>query len=58
MNPKGNPLVYVAVHAAAAGLFGFGLQRFALQADLQTCLLWAGAFCGGAGFLAWQQTRR
>ena len=58
MDPKGKPWIYIAVHAATAGVFGFVLQRFAFNADLQTCLIWAGAFFGGAGVLAWQQTQR
>jgi hypothetical protein len=56
--PDGKSLVYMAVHALTGGVFGFLLQRFAFHADLQTSLIWAGAFFCGAGFLAWQQSRR
>ena len=58
MDPKGRPLIYIAVHAVTAGLFGFVLQHFAFNADMHISLIWAGAFFGGAGVLAWQQTRR
>ena len=53
-----SPFVYIALHALTAGAFGFLLQRFALGADLQTSLVWAGAFCVGGGLVAWQQSRR
>ena len=56
--PNGKPPVYIALHALTAGVFGFLLQRFAMNADVQTSLIWAGAFFGGAGVLAWQQSRR
>ncbi len=56
--PDGKTLAYMALHALTAGVFGFLLQRFVFNADVQTCLIWAGAFFGGAGFLAWQQSQR
>ena len=56
--PDSKTLAYMALHAVTAGAFGFLLQRFAFGADLQTCLIWAGAFFGGAGVLAWQQSQR
>ena len=55
--PDRGSLAYIALHAATGGVFGFLLQRYALGADLQTSLIWAGAFFGGAGALAWQQSR-
>ena len=56
--PENGSLATIALHAVTAGAFGYLLQRFALGADLQTSLIWAGAFCGGAGVLAWQQSKR
>lgn len=56
--PDGKSLAYIALHALTGGTFGYLLQRFAFQADPQTCLIWAVAFFAGAGFLAWQQSRR
>jgi hypothetical protein len=58
MDPKGRPWIYIVVQALTAGVFGLVPQRFAFNADMQTCLIWAGAFFGGAGFLAWQQSQR
>ena len=57
-SPGRKPLIYVALHALTAGVFGYLLQRYALSADVQTSLIWAGAFCGAAGVLAWQQSQR
>ena len=56
--PDGKTLTYMALHALTAAVFGFVLQRYALGADLQTGLIWAGAFFVGAGVLAWQQSQR
>ena len=57
-DPGGRSYLYIALHAVTAGVFGFLLQRFALDADMQTSLVWAGAFFVGGAFLAWQQSRR
>ena len=57
-DPGGKGFLYIALHAVTAGAFGFLLQRFALQADMQTSLIWAAAFAVGAVFVAWRQTRR
>ena len=51
-------LVHVLKHAAAAAVFFFVLQRFAMKETLEVSLLWA-AFCAAAAaLLAWQQARR
>mgnify|MGYP001213519431 CR=1 FL=1 len=55
---NGKTVVYIGMHALTAGVFGFVLQRFALSAEVQTSLIWAGAFRGAAGVLAWQPTQR
>jgi uncharacterized RDD family membrane protein YckC len=49
---------YILLHAAAAALFIFLLQRFALSASLDTALLWAITFGGCAAGLAYMQTNR
>jgi hypothetical protein len=49
---------YVLLHAAIAAAFIFLLQRFALDATLETSLLWALTFAGCAAGLAWMQTNR
>ena len=49
---------YILLHAAAAALFIFLLQRFALSASLDSALLWAITFGGCAAGLAWMQTHR
>jgi hypothetical protein len=49
---------YILLHAAAAALFIFLLQRFALSATLETSLLWAVVFGGCAAGLAYSQTNR
>jgi hypothetical protein len=51
-------LGYIALHAAAAGAFMFLLQRYVLSASLDTSLLWALAFGGGAAALAYSQSNR
>ena len=49
---------YVALHAAAAAVFIFLLQRYALGASLETGLLWALTFGGCAAGLAFMQSNR
>jgi hypothetical protein len=49
---------YVAVHAVTAGAFIFLLQRYALDASLDTSLLWTLTFGGGAAGLAYMQSNR
>jgi hypothetical protein len=49
---------YIALHAAAAAVFIFLLQRFALSASLDSSLLWALAFGGCAAGLAYVQSNR
>ena len=49
---------YILLHAAIAAAFIFLLQRFALDATLETSLLWALTFAGCAAGLAWMQTNR
>jgi hypothetical protein len=49
---------YILLHAAAAALFIFLLQRFALSASLESALLWALTFGGCAAGLAYSQTNR
>jgi hypothetical protein len=49
---------YILLHAAAAALFIFLLQRFALSASLDSALLWAITFGGCAAGLAYMQTHR
>lgn len=45
-------------HAAAAGVFFFILQRFAMKETLEMSLLWAAFFAAAAAILSWQQSRR
>jgi len=49
---------YILLHAAAAALFIFLLQRYALGASLESALLWALTFGGCAAGLAYSQTNR
>jgi hypothetical protein len=49
---------YVLLHAAAAALFIFLLQRYALSASLDSALLWALTFGGCAAGLAYSQLNR
>ena len=49
---------YVAVHAVTAGAFIFLLQRYALDASLDTSLLWTLTFGGCAAGLAYLQSNR
>jgi hypothetical protein len=49
---------YIALHATAAGAFIFLLQRYALDASLDTSLLWTLTFGGCAAGLAYMQSNR
>ena len=49
---------YIALHALAASLFIFLLQRYALNASLDSSLLWALTFGGCAAGLAYMQSNR
>ena len=49
---------YVALHTLAAAAFIFVLQRFALNATLESSLLWALVFGGCAAFIATMQSNR
>ena len=48
----------ILLHTAAAAAFIFLLQRFALNATLETSLLWALVFGGCAAVLATSQANR
>jgi len=50
--------LYIALHTAAAAVFIFALQRFALNASLETSLLWALTLGGCAAGLAHMQSNR
>ncbi|WP_044588815.1 hypothetical protein [Bradyrhizobium sp. LTSPM299] len=49
---------YIALHTAAAACFIFLLQRYGLNASLETSLLWAIVFGGCAAGLAYSQANR
>lgn len=49
---------YILLHAAAAAAFIFVLQRFVLNATLESSLLWAVVFGGCAAMLATMQANR
>jgi hypothetical protein len=49
---------YIVVHAVTAAAFIFLLQRYALNASLDSSLLWMLAFGAGAAGLAYKQTHR
>jgi hypothetical protein len=49
---------YVALHTIAAATFIFLLQRYALDASLETSLLWMLAFGACAAGLAYKQSNR
>ena len=49
---------YMALHAGAAAAFIFLLQRYALNASLESALLWALTFGGCAAGLAYSQSNR
>jgi hypothetical protein len=49
---------YMTLHAVAAGAFIFVLQRYGLNASLESSLLWALTFGGAAAGLAYAQVNR
>ena len=49
---------YIALHAVAAAVFIFLLQRYGLSASLESSLLWALTFGAGAAGLAYSQANR
>ncbi|WJR81484.1 hypothetical protein [Bradyrhizobium sp. NP1] len=49
---------YIVLHTVAAAGFIFLLQRYALNASLETSLLWMVAFGGCAAGLAYMQSNR
>jgi hypothetical protein len=53
-----NKWLYIALHTVVAAAFIFSLQRFFLNATLESSLLWAVVFGGCAAMLAYKQTNR
>ena len=53
-----NNLRYIGMHAVAAAAFIFLLQRYGLNATLESSLLWALTFGGCAAGLAYAQSNR
>ena len=49
---------FIAMHSAVAATFIFLLQRFALNASLESSLLWALTFAVCAAGLAYKQANR
>jgi len=49
---------YIAMHTVAAAAFIFLLQRYGLNATLESSLLWAITFGGCAAGLAYAQSNR
>jgi hypothetical protein len=49
---------FIAMHSAVAATFIFLLQRFALNAPLESSLLWALTFAVCAAGLAYKQANR
>ena len=49
---------YIGMHAVAAAVFIFLLQRYGLSATLESSLLWALTFGGCAAGLAYMQSKR
>ena len=49
---------YIGMHAVAAAVFIFLLQRYGLSATLESSLLWAVTFGGCAAGLAYAQSNR
>ena len=49
---------YIALHAALAACFIFLLQRYALNASLETSLVWAVTLGACAAGLAYSQSNR
>ena len=49
---------YIVLHTVAAGAFIYLLQRYGMNASLDTSLVWALAFGGCAAGLAYMQSNR
>ena len=49
---------YIALHTVVAAAFIFVLQRYTLQASLETSLLWALVLGGCAAGFAYKQSNR
>jgi hypothetical protein len=49
---------YIALHTIAAAAFMFLLQRYALNATLESSLVWALTLGAGAAALAYSQSNR
>ena len=49
---------YIALHSVTAAVFIFLLQRYALNASLESCLLWAVTLGACAAGLAYMQSNR
>ena len=49
---------YVALHAVAAAVFGFLLNRYLLASSMETALLWGAVLGIAAAGLAWYQKNR
>lgn len=49
---------YIVLHAVVAAVFIFLLQRYGLNAPLESSLLWALTFGGCAAGLAYMQSKR
>jgi hypothetical protein len=49
---------FIALHAAGAATFMFLLQRYSLNASLESSLLWALTFAVCAAGLAYKQANR
>jgi hypothetical protein len=49
---------YIALHTGAAAAFIFLLQRYGMNATLESSLMWALAFGGCAAGLAYSQANR
>ena len=49
---------YIGLHTAGAAAFIFLLQRYSMNASLETSLLWAVMFGGCAAGLAYVQSNR
>lgn len=56
--PTSQRIMRAAMHAVGAAAFFFVLQRFALDQDVQSSLLFGLALGAGAGLLSWTQTGR
>jgi len=56
--PGSGKWMRIGLHALAAGVFVFILQRFALHQSLEVSALWGLGFAVAAAHLAWLQSQR